>query len=263
MRCKRCGYILSYGQRYCPYCGAAVNENNNRPIYRDTPKNANKFFVIGSILAIIGILFFSYLAFCWIGGTYRRLYGISFGADTLISAGFMIVGSISIIIGLIKKCTKKRFIFAFIILILSIGLSTWSFLDFGAPLTIYGNNSSSNSSSSTNNNFNSDYNYEVMLNTLNKNQGLELNVDKIEYGYKYTTVYCSVENVSADYYKPKPTSYRYVRVKAQFIDNIGKVVDTDWTYAIGSAWLEPGETTTFKFMVENNSITSVNLSFID
>lgn len=34
---------------------------------------------------------------------------------------------------------------------------------------------------------------------------------------------------------------RFVEVKAAFKNSSGKVVDTDWTYAVGSEGLSPGE----------------------
>lgn len=95
---------------------------------------------------------------------------------------------------------------------------------------------------------------------VSKSIGLELNVDRIEKSGNYTYVYCSIENVSAKYVA---TRYRYIKVKGQFIDYSGKVVDTNWTYAVDSTWIEPGESKTFKFMVRNTSISRVKLSFVD
>lgn len=49
-----------------------------------------------------------------------------------------------------------------------------------------------------------------------------------------------------------PYKYHYIKVKASFLNNYGTVIDTDWTYAIGSEWLEPGESSKFKLSVEKD-----------
>lgn len=46
--------------------------------------------------------------------------------------------------------------------------------------------------------------------------------------------------------------YHYIKVKASFLNKYGTVIDTDWTYAIGSEWLEPGESTKFRLSVEKD-----------
>ncbi len=47
-------------------------------------------------------------------------------------------------------------------------------------------------------------------------------------------------------------TYTFVKVKGAFVDRSGTVLDTDWTYAIGSEGLAPGETTTFHLSVKSN-----------
>lgn len=46
---------------------------------------------------------------------------------------------------------------------------------------------------------------------------------------------------------------RFVEVKAAFKDSAGKTIDTDWTYAVGSEGLSPGESTKFTLMVDKDS----------
>ena len=62
----------------------------------------------------------------------------------------------------------------------------------------------------------------------------------------YTTVSGSIKNTSYN------TTYYYVKVKGAFQDSFGNVVDTDWTYAVGSEGLAPGESTKFKMSVKKN-----------
>lgn len=40
-------------------------------------------------------------------------------------------------------------------------------------------------------------------------------------------------------------TYKYIKVKGAFLDRNGKTVDTDWTYAVGSEGLRPGEKSSF------------------
>ena len=60
------------------------------------------------------------------------------------------------------------------------------------------------------------------------------------------------------------TTYRFVQVKGAFKDSSGKVVDTDWTYAVGSEGLAPGESSTFEMWIDKKSgIYSCDVSIID
>lgn len=49
-----------------------------------------------------------------------------------------------------------------------------------------------------------------------------------------------------------PYKYRDIKVKGSFLNSYGTVVDTAWTYAVGSEWLEPGESTKFRLSVEKD-----------
>lgn len=44
-------------------------------------------------------------------------------------------------------------------------------------------------------------------------------------------------------------SFRFVKVKGVFKNLSGEIVDTDWTYAVGTEWLEPRESKTFRLSV--------------
>ena len=48
-------------------------------------------------------------------------------------------------------------------------------------------------------------------------------------------------------------TYTFVEVKGVFKNYSGNVLDTDWTYAVGSEGLAPGESTTFRISVDRNS----------
>lgn len=71
------------------------------------------------------------------------------------------------------------------------------------------------------------------------------------------------------YYEGKITNngsktYRYVEVKGSFKNSSGTVVDTDWTYAVGSEGLSPGESKTFQLSVpKDSSISTCSVSILD
>lgn len=50
-----------------------------------------------------------------------------------------------------------------------------------------------------------------------------------------------------------PYKYHYIKVKGSFKSYYGSTIDTDWTYAIGSEWLEPGESSKFRLSVNKDS----------
>lgn len=59
-------------------------------------------------------------------------------------------------------------------------------------------------------------------------------------------------------------TYSFVEVKASFQSLTGDVLDTDWTYAVGSEGLAPGETKTFTMSVPlNKRIDKASVSILD
>lgn len=57
---------------------------------------------------------------------------------------------------------------------------------------------------------------------------------------------------------------KYVKVKAVCKDWSGSVIDTDWTYAVDSLWLDPGESKAFEMMVkdEDGKIKTADVSIV-
>lgn len=67
----------------------------------------------------------------------------------------------------------------------------------------------------------------------------------------------SIKNTSSE-------TYYYVKVKCSFKDVSDNVIDTDWTYAVGSEGLAPGESKSFRLSVPKNSaIISCTVNVID
>lgn len=289
MFCKNCGTQLSDDSKFCSNCGYKTEDaNSNESIESieidngqvetesDTtnlsPTNrlkevynkiSDKLFLGGFVSAAFGtILFVGIILVSLIGWGEVYLYG---GYDftsvlTSISLIFMLLGfvvlSIVSIINLklksINRLTKKVFIsLTIVLLVLCVAFSTWGFIDYA--------NEQDSGSSYGDGSYNGSYNDYYSSGT-DKSIGLSLKVDSIKASGSYTYVYCTVKNVSSKYVA---TRYRYVKVKAQFKNYSGSIVDTDWTYAVDSTWLEPGESKTFYYMVKNTNIKYATLSFVD
>ena len=59
-------------------------------------------------------------------------------------------------------------------------------------------------------------------------------------------------------------TYSFVEVKGKFKDSSEKIIDTNWTYAVGSEELAPGESATFKILVAKNpNIVECALEILD
>ena len=88
---------------------------------------------------------------------------------------------------------------------------------------------------------------------------LYLNVSnvRVTHSGNYAYVTGSVKNTGT-------YSVRYVKVRAACRNASGSVIDTDWTYAVDSDWLEPGESKTFEMMIRdpNNNIRSASVTIV-
>lgn len=86
---------------------------------------------------------------------------------------------------------------------------------------------------------------------------LEIQDVKVTSNSVYTICSGTIKNTGSK-------TYSYVEVKGAFKDRNGNVVDTDWTYAVGSEGLAPDEATTFRLSVQKNSdIKSCTVSILD
>lgn len=68
----------------------------------------------------------------------------------------------------------------------------------------------------------------------------------------------TVKNTSSTY------TYKFVKLKGSFKNYSGQIIDTDWTYAVGSEGLAPGESATFDIYVDKNySIDECDVTVMD
>lgn len=88
--------------------------------------------------------------------------------------------------------------------------------------------------------------------------GLDMVVTSLYNNSGYTVCEAKITNNSG--YK----KFDFIKVKGVFTDASGKTVyDTDWSYAVGSEGLLPGETKTFRLSVpKNTNIKKCNLTII-
>ena len=305
MFCRNCGLELSEDSKFCSRCGCkvevetpvvntekaeveistvniekaegaktqedvAVNEEvavSPKRFEKLHRKHSNRFFLIGFILAAIGVvMFFGLLLYDLIIRGEIKLYGGYVLNETLTTVslvgmllGFLALGWTCIAdrkFKAVRLLTKKKFVILSIVLIVfCVGFSAWGLVD-----CIDDRNNGGYYYDDWDDYDYDDYYNDYYSSGIDKSIGLSIKVDSIKTSGSYTYVYCSVKNVSSSYVA---TKYRYVKVKAQFKNYSGTIVDTDWTYAIDSTWLEPGETKTFYYMVKNTNIKSATLSFVD
>lgn len=91
------------------------------------------------------------------------------------------------------------------------------------------------------------HNYSSSNNSLNKSNLSITNV-KIEHNSVFTVCTGTISVSPYSQYK-----YHNIKVKGAFKTSYGKTVDTDWTYAIGTEWLEPGESSKFRLSVDKDT----------
>ena len=86
---------------------------------------------------------------------------------------------------------------------------------------------------------------------------LKISDVKVKHSGNYAYVTGSIKNTGT-------SSVRYVKVKASCKDLYGNVIDTDWTYAVDTSWLGPGESKSFEMMIkdENYKIQDASVSII-
>ncbi len=80
---------------------------------------------------------------------------------------------------------------------------------------------------------------------------------EIEHNSSYTVVTGKVKNNGS-------RTYKFVKIKGAFKNSSGSTVDTDWTYAVGSEGLAPGESTSFRMSVSKDySIRNCSITITD
>ena len=166
----------------------------------------------------------------------------------------MLSGALCVAVNLIVMKVKRKTIVKNV-LILSIVAIVLAAVCSVIPISNAVNTASSSSrSSGSSGSYGSSYDMDFSTYCL-----LYLNVSnvRVTHSGNYTYVTGSVKNTGT-------YSVRYVKVRAACKNSSGSVIDTDWTYAVDSDWLEPGESKTFEMMIRdpNNSIRSASVTIV-
>lgn len=86
---------------------------------------------------------------------------------------------------------------------------------------------------------------------------LQVSDVKVSYNSSYTVCTGSVKNTGKK-------TYTFIEVKGAFKNYSGTVLDTDWTYVVGSEGLAPNESSTFRMSIPKNfDVTSCTVSVYD
>jgi len=275
MYCPKCGKLIDDSSIFCNYCGSQVNEkieqetvsdNNQSNVsfveessqsipstqndYTSVPKKKNWVLRIGMILAIIGIV--GFLAIALVGlivwGKVYLYDGYNFTKVLCtLCIAFMILGSCGLVVGLLLSKNKapeekKNIVFSIILIILAV--------IFSVILIVNGiENENGKKQSSSNSSYSTSYEMDHATYCL---LYMEVSNVKVTHSGNYAYITGTVTNTGT--YK-----IRYVKVRAACKNYLGTIIDTDWTYAVDSSWLNPGESKTFQMMVrdsENNIRTA-------
>lgn len=110
---------------------------------------------------------------------------------------------------------------------------------------------SSKSYTTSNNSYSSGSTYESASSVL------KFTKIKITTNSSYTVCTGTITNTGSK-------TYKFVEIKGAFKNSAGDIVDTDWTYAVGSEGLAPGESSTFRMSVPKDyTIKDCSISIID
>ena len=252
MFCNKCGTAISEGTKYCPSCGSRVeNANSNHvtdninqssaPIAMQKKSNSKALLTTGLVLSIIGIVGFLLIVFIGLM-IYGRVYLFD-GYDFTVALCILCIilqlsGAILLALGLIRGIrgtvvSKKKIILSIILICISLICS--------AILIVNAINENKPSSSSSSSYSSSSYEMDHATYCL-----LYMEVSNVKVTHSGNYAYISGTITNTGTYQIK-----YVKVRAQCKDYRGNIIDTDWTYAVDSSWLYPGESKKFEIMVKD------------
>lgn len=264
MICPECGEQLSDNAVCCWYCGKRVDssqvQKEEAPATVPTIQYAEETISekLGVPLTVLGIAIFAVIAVIGLL-VYGEIYFYNGYAITgwlcTISMILMIVGAIMMVVTIASgtEISEKEqsqnsvllILAAVFTLILIINFFSTKSTPSSSPSTDHNSSASSHQSS----NEMSAYAYALTY--------LKTSNVKIEHNSSYTVCTGTIKNTGT-------YTIRYVKIKGAFATYSGTVQDTDWTYAVGSEGLAPGESTSFYMSVpKDTSIKKCEITFIN
>jgi len=242
--CAKCHVQLQAGAYFCACCG----EKQHTLSQDESPYQKKEITTIRTKNLLLSIIFLAISAggavfiflLSWL--LYGRIYFFQ-GSYAITKIGWIIVyslGTSGMTLFLIGLKDRKRIgnfkhkLIAIIILLALIPTILTS-----AILVNYCDDNAWNTSKSTSfDDYVNKYRYLVDL----KVSDIILSSNSV-----FTKATGTITNIGSEY------SYRFVKVYATFKNANGTVIDTDWTYAVDSAWLRPGESKKFEVSVTKDS----------
>ena len=225
-----------------------------------TPKKIDKvkkiLFICNLVAAFLGSAIFLIITIVG-AATYGRVYYFDGYEYTKALCGLALAlmllglcGSVAYLIlnisSIKQKAFLKKLILSAVAIVLCIAFSATLFAFIGGGTKSSTSSSTSSSGSGSTTISKSTYMYYYM----------KIDNVKVESNSSYTICTGRVTN-NGSY-----TIY-YVQVRGAFKNYSGTTLDTDWTYAVGSEGLRPGESTTFRMSVhKNSSIYKCDVTFI-
>lgn len=223
--------------------------SKEKTIDNNIVNSIQKCCFISLIVGIVGVALFIGIVIVGIIG-YGKVYlfnGYTFTKVlSIISIVLMLVGLCGVVakcvfyfgvkIGKFPSSPIKRILIC-VLAVACLGFSTWGFVDCGEANKA--SNSSTSSPSSTSSSSVGDMTHSMYCLLYIKVSNV-----RVTHSGNYAYIRGTVTNTGT-------YNIKYVKVKIACENWSGKVIDTDWTYAVGSSWLEPGESNNFECMVKD------------
>ena len=135
---------------------------------------------------------------------------------------------------IILPCKKRTFIIVVILLVVA-----------GIGVSVLINNKKGKAKKSSSSSDGYTYSYEMDHSTYCLLY-MKISDVRVSHSSNYAYISGTITNTGT-------SSVRYVKVKAACENASGTVIDTDWTYAVDSSWLDPGESKSFEMMVKDTN----------
>ena len=248
--CVHCGYVLVKEQKIlCPECGAEIDANASIcgncgcPIQEPAPQSGGS---CGTQTATAG------QAWGPATGSVSADYG---RADLSLESAEPSYTEILQQLSIKKEKAKKKKIII-IAVIAAVVIAVVGIIVGVAASKKSSSHSSSSSSSYSSSSYSGSSSYELSHSAYCMLY-MDLSNITVTHSRNYTYVKGTITN-TGDY------RIKYVKVKAACKNSSGTVIDTDWTYAVDSTWLEPGESNQFEMMIkdESNKIKKADVTII-
>lgn len=248
MFCQNCGTEVSSDANFCKHCGARLTPEtvcDAVPAAPSAPEASEKtdikkfapaLITVAAIIAVICLIVFiasstAAAARCQVDGCTRdKTKGDYCTSHACLTDG----------------CTRARSYGSYCISHVCLQGSCTSPRTSGSSYCAY--HYLQNTSSNTN---------SYSSSTGNAQRDLSFSNIDIDHNSSYTVVTGKVKNNGS-------RTYKFVKIKGAFKNSSGTTVDTDWTYAVGSEGLAPGESCSFRMSVSKDySIRNCTITITD